>query len=387
MGLASRRASQISGYLFDRLEAKKDEAIASGVDVIDLGVGDPDLPSPPEVVEALCRSAKLACNHRYPPYRGTSELRRLCARWLRRRYGIEVDMQEEILVLIGSKEGLVHLALAVVDPGDVVLCPDPGYPVYRAAAILAGGQPVALPLLAENGFLADLSLVPSEILKKAKLVFVNYPNNPTSASATVEFFEQIAALAKKEDIVVCNDAAYIQTVLEGPPHPSLLAQANDFTNLIEFFSFSKAFNMTGWRVAFAAGDRRLVDALASVKMNIDSGVFLPIQAAAAEAVSHCEEFTPMINEVYRQRRDILVEGLQRAGIEAVPPRATFYVWARVPGGLGSEEFAELLLERCGILATPGISFGEYGEGYIRFALTVSTERIAQAAKKLETLPR
>jgi len=364
MGLASRRASQISGYLFDRLEAKKDEAIASGVDVIDLGVGDPDLPSPPEVVEALCRSAKLACNHRYPPYRGTSELRRLCAQWLRRRYGIEVDMQEEILVLIGSKEGLVHLALAVVDPGDVVLCPDPGYPVYRAAAILAGGQPVALPLLAENGFLADLSLVPSEILKKAKLVFVNYPNNPTSASATVEFFDQIAALAKKEDIVVCN-----------------------FTNLIEFFSFSKAFNMTGWRVAFAAGDRRLVDALASVKMNIDSGVFLPIQAAAAEAVSRCEEFTPMINEVYRQRRDILLEGLQRAGIEAVPPRATFYVWARVPGGLGSEEFAELLLERCGILATPGISFGEYGEGYIRFALTVSTERIAQAAKKLETLPR
>jgi len=378
----SSRLNLLPPYLFARLDAKKAEAVAAGVDIIDMGIGDPDLPSPNEAVEALCEAARRSKYHRYPPYSGTSEFREACADWLRRRHGVSIDPDTEALALIGSKEGLAHLCLAVVNPGDVVLYPDPGYPVYRASAVLAGGEPFAMPLLGERGYVPDLSAIPQRIAESASLMFLNYPNNPTGATATPAFLNEVVGFARANDIAVCHDAAYIDMVLEGQSQPCLLATSEDKTNIIEFFSFSKTFNMTGWRIALAAGDRKLIAALGEVKSNLDSGVFVPIQAAAIEAIRHCEQFPAATCAVYRQRREILIPALGKAGLEAQRSRATFYVWAKVPGGLGSGGFAEQLLSECAILVAPGIAFGSHGEGFVRFSLTLPTERVREAARRL-----
>jgi len=381
----SSRLNLLPPYLFARLDAKKAEALESGVDVIDMGVGDPDLPSPNEVVEALCEAVRQGEYHRYPPYSGTGEFRRAWAEWLLRRHGVSIDPDTEALALIGSKEGLAHLCLAVVNPGDVVLYPDPGYPVYRASAVLAGGEPFAMPLLAERGYMADLSAIPQRIAESASLMFLNYPNNPTGATATPAFLNEVVGFARANDIAVCHDAAYIDMVLDGGLQPCLLAASEDKTNLIEFFSFSKTFNMAGWRIALAAGDRKLIAALGQVKRNLDSGVFLPIQAAATEAIRHCEQFPGASCAVYRERLEMLLPALAKAGLKAERPRATFYVWAAVPGGLGSGAFAEQLLSECAILVAPGVAFGSHGEGYVRFSLTLPTERVREAARRLSEI--
>ncbi|MBN1594188.1 MAG: aminotransferase class I/II-fold pyridoxal phosphate-dependent enzyme [Candidatus Coatesbacteria bacterium] len=382
LSFESRRLSLLPPYLFARLDAQKREALAAGVDVIDFGVGDPDLPSPDEAVAALCEAAKHSKNHRYPPYRGTLEFREACARWLLTRHEVRIDPETEVLGLIGSKEGLAHLALGIVNSSDVVLCPDPGYPVYLASTILAGGEPFRIPLLAERGFLPDLSAVPQKIVERASLMFLNYPNNPTGACASASFLNEAVGFARANDMVVCHDAAYIDVALEGPKQKCMLATCRDKSNIIELFSFSKTFNMTGWRVAFAAGDPELISALGKVKTNLDSGAFMPIQTAVIEAMQKCDDFPNRMGEVYRERRDILLPALAKAGIDAKPPRAAFYVWGRIRKDIGSATLAEQILARCGILAAPGVAFGRHGEGYLRFSLTLSTERVREAADRL-----
>lgn len=382
MRIGSTRLDLLQPYLFARLDAKKAEAIAAGVDVIDFGIGDPDLPSPNEAVEALCEAARRGEHHRYPPYRGTRAFREACADWLLRKHGVPVDPETEVLALIGSKEALAHLCLAVVNPGEVVLCPDPAYPAYHAAVVLSGAEPFKFRLFEHIGYLPDLSALPQRIAERASLMFLNYPNNPTGACANGALFNEVLGFARANDLVVCHDAAYIDTILEGPPQACMLGTCSDKSNVIELFSFSKAFNMAGWRIAFAAGDAEVIAALAKVKTNIDSSAFVPIQMAAAEAMRSCEQFTTRINAGYRERRDALLPALNAVGIKARPPRATFYVWGKVPGDIGSAVFAEQLLLRYGILAAPGVAFGKHGEGYIRFSLTLPTERVREAVHRL-----
>ncbi len=384
MKSGSSRLNLLQPYLFARLDTKKAQAVNSGVDVIDFGVGDPDLPSPSEAVEALCEAARRGKYHRYPPYRGTREFREACADWLRRRHGVNADPETEILALIGSKEGLAHLCLAIVSPGDVVLCPDPAYPAYCAAAILGGGEPFKVRLFEHLRYLPDLGAIPQRTAERASLMFLNYPNNPTGACASGAFFNDVAGFARANDLIICHDAAYIDTVLDEPAQPCMLATCEDKSNVIELFSFSKTFNMTGWRIAFAAGHRELIAALGKVKSNLDSGAFVPIQMAAIEAMRSCEQFPARTCAVYRERRDILMPALNKIGIEAQTARATFYVWGKIPGDLGSAAFAEQLLSRCGILAAPGAAFGRHGEGYIRFSLTLPTERVEEGAKRLSS---
>jgi len=378
----STRLNLLQPYLFARLDAKKTEALAEGVDLIDFGVGDPDLPSPSEVVEALCDASRRGEYHRYPPYRGALEFREACADWLANRHGVHADTETEVLALIGSKEGLAHLCLGIVNPGDVVLCPDPGYPVYHSSAVLAGGEPFRVPLLERLRYLPDLSAIPQRIAERASLMFLNYPNNPTGACANGALFNDVVGFVRANNLAICHDAAYIDTVLDKPAQPCMLATCEDKSNIIELFSFSKTFNMTGWRIAFAAGDKELIAALGKVKTNLDSGAFVPIQMAAIEAMRSCEQFPASISAVYRERRDILVPALNKTGIEAQPPRATFYVWGKVPGDMGSAAFAEQILSKCAILVAPGVAFGRYGEGYIRFSLTLPTERVREAARRL-----
>lgn len=384
MPFESTRLNLLQPYLFARLDAKKTEALASGVDVIDFGVGDPDLPSPNEAVTALCEAASRGEHHRYPPYRGTHEFREACADWLDKRHGVHADPETEVLALIGSKEGLAHLCLGIVNAGDVVLCPDPGYPVYHSSAVLAGGEVFKFPLEERLRYFPDLSAIPQRIAESASLMFLNYPNNPTGACATGAMFNDVVGYARSNNLAICHDAAYIDTVLDKPEQPSMLATCRDKSNIIELFSFSKTFNMTGWRIAFAAGDKKLIAALGKVKTNLDSGAFVPIQMAAVEAMKRCEKFPAGICAFYRERRDILVPVLNKVGIEAQPPRATFYVWGKVPGDLGSAAFAEQLLSQCAILVAPGVAFGKYGEGFVRFSLTLPTERVQEAARRLSS---
>ena len=382
MPIGSTRLDLLQPYLFARLDAKKAEAIAAGVDVIDFGIGDPDLPSPSEAVEALCEAARRGEYHRYPPYCGTLSFREACANWLLRKHGVPADPETEVLALIGSKEALAHLCLAVVNPGGIVLCPDPAYPAYHAAAVLSGAEPFRFRLFEHLGYLPDLSTIPQRVAERASLMFLNYPNNPTGACANGSVFNEVVGFARANDLVVCHDAAYIDIILEDPPQACMLAACKNKSNVIELFSFSKTFNMTGWRIAFAAGDAEVIAALSQVKTNIDCSAFIPIQMAAIEAMRSCEQFTMKINAGYRERRDILLPALKKIGIEARPPRATFYVWGRVPGDMGSAAFAEQLLLKCGILAAPGVAFGKHGEGYIRFSLTLLTERVREAVHRL-----
>lgn len=384
MPFASSRLSQLQPYLFARLDAKRSEAKAAGIDLIDFGIGDPDMPPPTEALSALCEAALMGDHRGYPPYRGTPAFLTACSEWLASRYGIDVDPRAEVLALIGSKEGIAHSALAFVSPGDVVLYPDPGYPVYCSAGVFAGGKPDPMPLLAHRNFLPDFSKISSETARRAAVLYLNYPNNPTGAIATEDFFHEAAAFARANEIAVCHDAAYIETVLEGAPLPCMLSACKDKRNIIEFFSFSKTFNMTGWRIAFAAGDRELIEHLARVKTNLDSGGFVPVQKAAIDVMRRRSDFPSSVNEIYRERRDILLDALEQAGIEPFRARATFYVWAKIPTS-GSAEFCEHLLDECGILAAPGVAFGKFGEGYVRFSLTLPTDRVLDAAARLKRL--
>lgn len=385
MPARASRLDKTPPYLFGEIAKLKAKALAEGRDLIDFGIGDPDQPTPRDIIEKLYEAAQDPATHRYDetPY-GEPFFLQAVAEWYRRRYGVTVDPEGEILLLIGSKEGLAHLAWAYLDAGDVALVPDPAYTVYAINARMAGGETYVLPLKRENSFLPDLSAVPTEVARRAKLLFLNYPNNPTGAVATREFYQQAVEFARAYDILLVNDAAYSEVVYDGYRHPSLLQIEGAKEVAIEFNSLSKMFNMTGWRVGFASGNRDAIANLNKMKSYVDSKQFSAISRAAGYALLYADN-TRTLN-LYQKRRDILVEGLQAIGWQVQKPKATFYVWVPTPDGLPSIEFAKQLLERAGILAIPGIGYGEHGEGYVRFSITVSGdhhgERVEEAVRRI-----
>ena len=378
----SARIKALPPYLFAELDRKKEEVRARGVDIIDLGVGDPDRPSPKHIVARMKRETAVPANHRYPSYEGLLSFRSAAADWYRRRFGVSLDPSSEVVTLIGSKEGIAHFPLAFVDPGDVVLVPDPGYPVYHIATMFAGGRSHFLPLLRENGFLPDLDTVPRSILAKAKILFLNYPNNPTSAVADRKFYRKVLGFAEEHDLIVAHDVAYTEIYFDAKKPMSILELPGAKKRCIEFHSLSKTYNMTGWRIGFAVGNPELVAGIGKVKTNVDSGVFQAVQGAGIEALTSGAEITDAIRRTYRERRDILVPGLRALGLDPVEPRATFYVWIPVPKGYTSASFCSHLLEEAGIVTTPGNGFGKSGEGYIRIALTKEKGRIREVLSRM-----
>lgn len=381
----SDRINALPPYLFAAIDEARDELIARGVDVIDLGVGDPDLPTPQHIVEAMREAVCDPKTHHYPSYAGMLEFRKAAAEWCKKYKGIELDPVTEVLSLIGSKEAVAHIPIAFVNPGDVVLFTDPGYPVYNIGTIFAGGEPYPLPLRAENDFLPDLDSIPEDVLRKAKLFFFNYPNNPTAATADLEFFDKVVEFCKKYDIIAVHDNAYSQMTYDGYVSPSFLSAKGAMDIGIELYSHSKTYNMTGWRLGFAVGNKDLIKGLGKVKSNVDSGVFDAIQIAGIAALRSPQTCVEETNKIYEARRDALIEGLRAIGLDVQPPKATFYVWAPVPKGFNSISFAKLLLEEAGIVATPGVGFGDAGEGYVRFALTKPVERIIEAVERMKQL--
>lgn len=375
--MIAKRIQELPPYLFARIDQLKGEARKRGADLVDLGIGDPDLPTPQHVVDALSEAARKPQHHRYPAYEGMREFREACARFMKRRFGVELDADREILALIGSKEGIAHLAWALIDPGDVVLCPDPGYPVYASTARFAGGEVRWMPLRRENNFLPRF---PEE---HAKLAWICYPNNPIGATAPRGFLENAAIWARKHHTIIASDLAYSEMYFDGPPPHSFLEVGRDVG--IEFHSLSKTFNMTGWRVGWACGRADVIAALGKVKTNVDSGVFGAIQAAAIAALDGDPSSIDAMRQVYRERRDTLCDGLTRLGFDVIRPPATFYVLCAVPRGSTSLDFAARLLEEFAIVSTPATGFGPGGEGYVRFALTQSKERIAEAVARLSKM--
>jgi len=376
------RLQRLPPYLFAEIDRQKQEARARGIDLIDLGIGDPDLPTPPHVVKALARAAHEPKNHRYPDYEGLLAFRGAAAEWYHRRFGVTLDPATEVLTLIGSKEGTGHIPLAFVNPGDIVLVPDPGYPVYAAGTWFAGGEPHFLPLRAERDFLPDLDSVPSAVLARAKMLFLNYPNNPTAACATPAFFARVVAFARAHNLIVCHDAMYSELCFDGYRPPSFLETPGAREVGVEFHSCSKSYSMTGWRIAWVAGNRQVVAGLGRVKTNVDSGVFQAVQEAGIAALDGPQDYVAHVRGVYQERRDLMVAGLRKLGFPVTPPRATFFVWAPVPDGSDSRKWASRLLQEAGVVVTPGVGFGPAGEGFYRIALTVDKVRIAEALDRL-----
>jgi LL-diaminopimelate aminotransferase len=382
--LPAERIRNLPPYLFAEIDRMKKEVAARGVDLISLGIGDPDMPTFPHIIQALAEAAADATNHRYPDYEGLPEFRAAAAGFVERRFGVPLDPAAEVVSLIGSKEGIANMATAFVDPGDVVLVPDPGYPVYGIGTLFHGATPYLMPLRAENAFLPDLGAIPDEIARRAKLMWLGYPNNPTAAVATPAFFQDVVAFAANHGIIVAHDNAYSEIYYDEPP-PSFLATPGARELGIEFHSLSKTYNMTGWRIGFAAGNRELIAGLGKVKTNVDSGVFQAVQHAGIAALSGDQAPVAAMRKLYRERRDLLMVALERLGLAAQPVRGTFYVWVRVPSGFTSASFTAKLLQEIGVVATPGNGFGKSGEGYVRFSLTVATERLAEAVERLQTL--
>jgi LL-diaminopimelate aminotransferase len=381
----AERLEQLPPYLFKEIDRKKAEVMARGVDIIDLGVGDPDLPTPPHIIQALKRSADDPANHRYPSYSGMNDFKEVVAQWYGERFGVGLNPSTEVVSLIGSKEGLAHLPLAFVDPGDVTLVPTPAYPVYNIATIFAGGEPYFMPLLKQNGFLPDLEAIPDRVADRAKLMFLNYPNNPTSAVADLGFFKRVVEFAKKHRLLVCHDAAYSEVAYDGYRSPSFLEVEGAKEVGLEFHSLSKTYNMTGWRIGFAVGNQKGIEGLGAVKSNIDSGVFQAVQMAGIEAIRGDQSCVREMIQVYTRRRDLMVEGLRAVGLEVELPRATFYLWVEVPDGYTSAQFAARLLEEAGLVVTPGNGFGGPGEGYFRITLTQKMERLSEAVERLKAM--
>ncbi|MDW8294713.1 MAG: LL-diaminopimelate aminotransferase [Aquificaceae bacterium] len=381
----AQRIKSLPPYLFAQIDQKKREKLAQGVDLIDLGVGDPDIPTPEPVVEAMKRAVEKPEHHRYPSYEGMLSFRQAVASWYKRRFNVELDPTSEVVTLIGSKEGIAHFPLAFVNPGDVVLCPDPAYPVYKIGTLFAGGVPYLLPLREDMGFLPDFKSVPKEVLKRAKIMWVNYPNNPTSATAGEAFYRELVDWARENRIIIASDLAYSE-IYFGEKKPMSILQVEGAKEVaIEFHSLSKTYNMTGWRLGMAVGNRDLVAGLGKVKTNVDSGQFQAIQEAGITALNLPEVEVDKIRNTYRERREAMVRALEKSGLEVFSSEATFYLWVKVPKGYTSAEFVSRLLEECGIVCTPGNGFGESGEGYFRISLTVPTKRLLEAAKRMEGL--
>lgn len=379
----SDRLKQLPVYLFAEIDKLKSQVKARGVDIISFGIGDPDLPTPKAIVDILKKESEIDANQKYPSYEGLLKFRESVSNWYKKRFNITLDPETEVLSLIGSKEGIGHLPLAFINPGDVVLIPDPGYPVYRAGTIFAGGIPYIMPLKEENDFLPDFSIIPNDILKKAKLMFLNYPNNPTSASADRHFFNEVVKFAKTNEIIVAHDFAYSEVYTGEKGNDSFL-EANGAKEIgIEFHSLSKTFNMTGFRIGFAAGNEEIIKGLGAVKTNLDSGVFQAIQLAGAYGLDNEVKAVEDNNKIYKKRRELLVSGLEKLGYKVYKSDATFYVWAHVPKtGMTSKDFAVSLLNETGIIVTPGSGFGENGEGFVRFSLTISENRIKEALVRM-----
>jgi LL-diaminopimelate aminotransferase len=371
-------------YLFATIDKLKQEARTKGVDLIDMSIGDPDIPTPFHIVEAMKKAVENPEHHRYPSYEGMYSFRKGVADWYKRRFNVALDPGDEVLSLIGSKEGIGHVPLAFVEPGDAVLVPSPGYPVYPVSTLFAGGESIIMPLTEDNGFLPDLKAIPGSGLKRARMMFINYPNNPTSAVAPPEFFEEVVRFAAEHNIIVCHDAAYSEIYYDSERPRSFLEVEGAKSVGIEFHSLSKTYNMTGWRVGFAVGNKEVLAGLGKIKSNLDSGIFGAIQEAGIVALATDDTLLTGIRNTYQERRDALCDGLRGIGIELERPRASFYLWARVPGGFDSSGFAAHMLEKAGVLATPGNGFGAPGEGYVRFALTVTVDRIREAVERIKT---
>ncbi|WP_447969457.1 LL-diaminopimelate aminotransferase [Nitrospira sp. M1] len=379
------RIRTLPPYLFAAIDEMKRKAIEKGMDIINLGIGDPDLPTPTPIIDRLKHAAEDPRHHQYPSYDGMLSFRTAVAKWYKRRFGVEADPASEVVTLIGSKEGIGHVPLAFINPGDVVLIPSPGYPVYPVATSFAGGTSHFMPLLKENGFLPDLDAIPTEIARKAKLMFLNSPNNPTSVVADTAFFQRVVEFAREHHIIVCHDAAYTEIYYDGKRPASFLEADGAKEVGIEFHSLSKTFNMTGWRIGFAVGHADVISGLGKVKTNIDSGVFQAIQEAGITALESDDQLTDGLRSIYQERRDILVPGLQSLGLTLDNPMAAFYVWIEVPKGFTSASFTAHLIEQAGIVTTPGNGFGDPGEGYIRMTVTTSKERLAEAVDRMKKI--
>jgi len=379
----AERIRNLPPYLFAEIEKKIEKAKAEGKDIIDLGIGDPDLPTPSVVVERLCKEARQPENHRYPSYRGLQAFREAAASWYRKRFGVSFDPDREVVALIGSKEGIAHFPWCILNHGDLVLTSDPGYPVYKIGSMLAGGIPLPLPLLAENDFLPDFRAFPESVLEKVKLVFVNYPNNPTSRTASLAFFREVVELAHRYDFVVAHDLAYSEVSFDGYKAPSIFEVEGSREVAVEFHSLSKTCNMTGWRVGFAVGSAKWIEALGRVKTNIDSGIFNAIQWAGVEALENVEEILATILPIYAERRNIVVETFKSLGFDLRAPLATFYIWVPVPTGFTSMSFAEFILEKAQVVITPGVGFGKFGEGFVRISITTPTLRLREAMERIK----
>jgi LL-diaminopimelate aminotransferase len=382
IGEQARRLQSLPTYLFAEIDRLKQEAIKRGVDIINLGIGDPDLPTPVHIVEKLAEAGAEAENHRYPSYEGLYPFRQAVADWYLSRFGVKLDPEMEVLSLIGSKEGIGHIPLAFVDPGDLVLVPDPGYPVYQAGTVLAGGTPYWMPITRANAYLPDWGQIPPQILSRAKMAFLNYPNNPTAAVAPLSYFRDVVEVAREHGIILCHDAAYSEICFAGMRPPSVLQVEGAKEVAVEFHSLSKTYNMTGWRIGFVVGNSQILSGLGRVKTNLDSGIFQAVQYAGIAALRGPQDSLEEARLIYQGRRDRLVKGLTDLGWEVDPPQASFYVWIPVPRGYSSTEFTAALLDRTGIVVTPGNGFGQHGEGFFRVALTVPEARIEEAVERI-----
>jgi LL-diaminopimelate aminotransferase len=378
----AQRINELPPYLFAEIDRRKRAALARGVDLIDLGIGDPDIPTPAAVVEKLVESASKPNNHRYPNSSGMLEFREAVSNWYQSRFSVKLDANNEVVSLIGSKEGIGNMAVAFVDPGDLVLVASPCYPVYHIGTAFNGGKNYFLPLKKENHFLPDLDSIPDEIAKHAKLLWINYPNNPTAAVAEEDFFKRVVEFALRHNVIVCHDAAYTEMGYDDYRPMSFLEVDGAREIGIEFHSLSKTFNMTGWRIGMAVGNAELVSGLAQAKSNLDSGIFQAVQEAGTEALKLGDAIVAPSRKIYQERRDILVDGLRAVGLECEKPRATFYVWVSCPNGLSSAEFTTKLLDEAGVVTTPGNGFGDAGEGYVRFTVCVDKARLREVAERI-----
>jgi len=379
----AKRIENLPPYLFVGISRKIAERRGRGEDVISFAIGDPDIPTPRSIIERLCQAAQDPANHRYPESDGLPQLRQAISSWYERRFGLSFDPDKEVLPLIGAKEGIGHIALCFIDPGDLALVTDPGYPVYSIGTMFAGGVCHFLPLIEENDFLPDFDQVPGEVAQRAKLLWINYPNNPTAAVADLDFFERVVAFAKRYDLVVCHDAPYTEVAFDGYRPPSFLQASGARDVGVEFHSLSKSYNMTGWRIGMVVGNEGIVDALTRVKSNLDSGIPQAIQYAAIEALLGDQDCIAEHNAIYQRRRDLVVKTLAKIGLRTKPPRASLYVWARIPEGYTSLDFCTKLLDETSVVVTPGSGYGKNGEGYIRLSLTTPDDRLEEGLSRME----
>jgi LL-diaminopimelate aminotransferase len=381
--MPAKRLQALPPYLFAEMDRLKQEQVKKGVDIISLGIGDPDLPTPPHIIQALAQAAADPANHQYPSYEGMPAFRKAVANWYRSRFGVTLDPATEVLSLIGSKEGIGHLSLAFVNPGDVVLVPDPAYPVYQAGTIFASGEAHPMPLTRERGFLPDLDAIPTQVLKRARILWLNYPNNPTGAVAPREFLARAVEFAGRHRLILAHDAPYSELAYDGYRPESILSISGAKEVAVEFHSLSKTYNMTGWRVGFAVGNAEILKGLGRVKTNLDSGVFQAVQEAGIAALTGPQQCVADNCRIYQERRDVLVESLRGMGFAVDAPKATFYLWVPVPKGFTSKSFSLEILAKAGIVLTPGSGFGAAGEGYVRATFTVNVDRIREAVERIK----